>query len=28
MVLSAWWSFDEMPQFYNNIVAKADFWDV
>ena len=28
MVLSAWWSFDEMPQFYDNIVAKADIWDV
>lgn len=28
MVLSAWWSFDEMPQFYDNIVAKADVWDV
>ena len=28
MVLSAWWSFDEMPQYYDNIVAKADIWDV
>jgi streptomycin 6-kinase len=28
MVLSAWWSFDEMPQFYDNTVAKADIWDV
>lgn len=28
MVLSAWWSFDEMPEFYDNIVAKADIWDV
>jgi streptomycin 6-kinase len=28
MVLGAWWTFDEMPQFYNNEVAKADIWDV
>ena len=28
MVLSAWWSFDEMPEHYNNEVAKADIWDV
>jgi streptomycin 6-kinase len=28
MVLSAWWTFDEMPQLYNNEVAKADIWDV
>lgn len=28
MVLSAWWTFDEMPEIYNNEVAKADIWDV
>ena len=28
MVLGAWWTFDEMPQFYNDEVAKADIWDV
>lgn len=28
MVLSAWWTFDEMPNLYNNEVAKADIWDV
>jgi streptomycin 6-kinase len=28
MVLGAWWTFDEMPQYYNNEVAKADIWDV
>jgi streptomycin 6-kinase len=28
MVLSAWWTFDEMPDLYNNEVAKADIWDV
>jgi streptomycin 6-kinase len=28
MVLSAWWMFDEMPDVYNNEVAKADIWDV
>ena len=28
MVLSAWWTFDEMPALYNNEVAKADNWDV
>ena len=28
MVLSAWWTFDEMPGIYNNEVAKADIWDV
>ena len=28
MVLGAWWTFDEMPQVYNNAVAKADIWDV
>ena len=28
MVLGAWWTFDDMPQFYNNEVAKADIWNV
>lgn len=28
MVLGAWWSFDEMPEQYNNEVAKADIWNV
>ncbi|HEX6125369.1 MAG TPA: aminoglycoside phosphotransferase family protein [Pyrinomonadaceae bacterium] len=28
MVLGAWWSFDEMPQYYDNAVAKADIWNV
>ena len=28
MVLSAWWTFDEMPDLYDNEVAKADIWDV
>jgi streptomycin 6-kinase len=28
MVLSAWWTFDEMPTLYDNEVAKADIWDV
>lgn len=28
MVLSAWWTFDEMPDIYDNEVAKADIWDV
>ena len=28
MVLGAWWSFDEMPEFYDNAVAKADVWNV
>jgi streptomycin 6-kinase len=28
MVLSAWWVFDEMPNLYDNEVAKADIWDV
>ncbi|MEO8572956.1 MAG: aminoglycoside phosphotransferase family protein [Pyrinomonadaceae bacterium] len=27
-VLSAWWTFDETPEMYNNEVAKADIWDV
>ena len=28
MVLSAWWTFDEMPKLYNNEVAKADIWGI
>lgn len=28
MVLSAWWTFDEMPKLYDNEVAKADIWGV
>ncbi len=29
MVLGAWWSFDEMPEHYNDAtVAKADIWNV
>jgi len=28
MVLSAWWMYDEMPDLYDNDVAKADVWDV
>ena len=28
MVLGAWWSFDEMPEYYDNAVAKADIWNV
>ena len=28
MVLGAWWTFDEMPEFYDNEVAKADVWNV
>jgi streptomycin 6-kinase len=28
MVLGAWWSFDDMPQFYTNELAKADIWNV
>jgi len=28
MVLGAWWTFDEMPEFYDNEVAKADVWKV
>jgi streptomycin 6-kinase len=27
MVLSAWWTFDEMPEIYQNDVAKADVWN-
>ena len=28
MVLGAWWSFDDMPEHYDNAVANADIWDV
>ena len=28
MVLGAWWTFDEMPDIYQNEVAKADVWDI
>jgi streptomycin 6-kinase len=28
MVLGAWWNFQDMPELYNNEVAKADIWDV
>jgi streptomycin 6-kinase len=28
MVLSAWWTFDEMRDIYNNEVALADIWNV
>ena len=28
MVIGAWWNFDEMPEFYDNAVAKADVWNV
>jgi streptomycin 6-kinase len=28
MVLSAWWTFDEMREIYQNDVAKADVWNV
>jgi streptomycin 6-kinase len=28
MVLSAWWTFDEMPEIYQNDVEKADVWNV
>jgi streptomycin 6-kinase len=28
MVLSAWWTFDEMPEIYRNDVAKADVWNI
>jgi streptomycin 6-kinase len=27
-VLGAWWTFDEMPDHYDNEVEKADIWDV
>ena len=28
MVLGAWWTFDEMPEIYDNEVAKADIWGI
>ena len=28
MVLGAWWTFDEMPEIYDDEVAMADIWDV
>jgi streptomycin 6-kinase len=28
MVLSAWWTFDEMPETYQNEVVNADIWDI
>jgi streptomycin 6-kinase len=28
MVLSAWWTFDEMPDMYDGSVAKADVWNI
>jgi streptomycin 6-kinase len=28
MVLGAWWTFDEMPEIYQNEVVKADVWDI
>ena len=28
MVLGAWWSFEDMPDYYDNAVAKADIWNV
>lgn len=28
MVLSAWWTFDEMYELYDNEVAKADVWNI
>jgi len=28
LVLSAWWTLEDMPEMYNNEVAKADIWDV
>ena len=28
MVLGAWWTFEDMSEFYNNEVAKADVWNV
>jgi streptomycin 6-kinase len=28
MVLGAWWSFDDMPEHYDNAVADADVWGV
>jgi len=28
MVIGAWWTYDEMPEHYDNEVALADIWDV
>ena len=28
MVLGAWWTFDEMPEIYENDVTKADIWGI
>lgn len=28
MVLGAWWTFEDMPEFYDNAVAKSDVWNV
>ena len=28
MVLGAWWAFEDMPEYYDGSVAKADIWDV
>ena len=28
MVISAWWTFDELPNEYDNEVAKADIWGI
>ena len=28
MVLGAWWTFDEMPEIYENDVSKADIWGI
>ncbi len=28
MVIGAWWSFEDMPEYYDNSVAKADIWNV
>lgn len=28
MVIGAWWTFDEMPEHYDNNFAEIDIWDV
>lgn len=28
MVIGAWWSFEDMPEHYDNEVALADIWDI
>ena len=28
MVIGAWWNYEDMPEFYDNQVAKADVWNV